>query len=210
MQRFSTVAHSFIVQMVSLISRTQWKKGEHLSWNFLSSYSPFVFCPQCLKAPRYLTSLCNIDWQCQTDSTCGYCLLIFGGVVIWGELGSGKLLANCGIDGLWIAGLIWLVKCLSCVSRWEVWGLHAGPHSKWRTCHHRTDVTYRSHRPQTGTRLVWIVVWWKQIFIQDPHISALLELSVVSLSYFSGWDSLSLGMMSDATKCSKKKLDEGP
>lgn len=163
MQHFSTVAHSFIVQMVSLISRTQWKKGEHLSWNFLSSYSPFVFCPQCLKAPRYLTSLWNINIH----------------VVISGELGLGKLLANCDIDGLWIAGFIWLVRCLSCVSRWEVWGLHAGPHSKWWTCHHRTDVTYRSHRPQTGTHLVWTVVWWKQIFIQVPHISSLLELSMV-------------------------------
>lgn len=42
------------------------------------------------------------------------------------------------------------VSVLICVSRREIWSLHAGPHSKRRTCNHRTDVTYWSHRPQTG------------------------------------------------------------
>lgn len=47
--------NGFIVQMVSLISWTRWKKGEHLVRGQLPVPAPLRrLCPQCLKAPRHI------------------------------------------------------------------------------------------------------------------------------------------------------------
>lgn len=113
------------------------------------------------------------------------------------------------VVNFWFQGFI-LVKCpsvLSCISRREVWGLYAGPHSKQRTCYHWTDVTHRSHGPQTGT-LLSVKVWTK------AHLLSLYWSFQLYSTLLHQWSIFSVAMemaeLPHTSKSSETKLVNRP